>query len=338
MKKMPYTIIFIVVLVLLVFAGCMHFQKELPGMPTDATEEDAGNLSDVSVPSETQPGALTDAEAQAAVSEFVSEMEAEKDENGVTVYSPADVSKAAEEYSEAVKIAQIAPITVPDTTQAPVAVQPTQGAQPTQTVQPTQPTQNTQPAPAGVSEYDILRSGRFYCTGSMVDSTGSSPLEIAVTDNTVYMLTKFESVDMGMLISNGKTYMIYPEKKAYMKISALMMKMMGMDESEMLSSADLGFSDMESLDKASSVADGALNGQACKVYTFQKSDGSKTVVYINGSRLLGFEAFDTAGNYSTGTYINSITANVPADKMNPPADYKEMGMTSFMALLSDVLS
>ena len=345
MKKMPYTIIFIIVLALLVFAGCMKFKGELPGMT-------AGSVCDEPSVSDNLPSqdALSSQQSEEMISELINEMRGSVDQNGVTVYSEEEISSAEAELREEASALAEAP--VPGSTAAAVqptqqptqpvqqpAQTPTQAAQPTQPVQQPaqQPTQPAQPQQAGANEYDILRSGRFYCVGSMVDSEGSNPLEIAVTDSSVYMLTKFESVDMGMLVSGGKTYMIYPEKKAYLKLSALLMKMMGMEQEELLKASDMGFSDMEPLSQANAVADGNLNGQACKIYNFSKQDGSKTLVYMNGNKLLGFEAYDASEKLVSGTYVTSITANVPADKINPPADYKEASLTSFMGMLTDVI-
>ena len=187
---------------------------------------------------------------------------------------------------------------------------------------------------SGPNEYDILRSGTFYITGFITDSGVTQPLEIAITPNSVYMLTKMEGVDMGMLQQNGKLYMLYPAKKIYMEMSSILMNMMGMDDDELLDISNLGFADMLPLSDADTVADGEFNGSACKIYTFNKDDGSRTVVYMNGNKLLGFEDVSSSG--TSTTIITSITSEIPADIANLPSGYKKVGMFRFMNELNGI--
>lgn len=188
---------------------------------------------------------------------------------------------------------------------------------------------------SGPNEYDILRSGTFYITGFITDSGVTQPLEIAITPNSVYMLTKMEGVDMGMLQQNGTLYMLYPAKQIYMEMSSVIMGMMGMSSDELLDISSLGFSDMPDLSGADTVADGEFNGSACKIYSFNKESGSRIVVYMNGNKLLGFEDVSSSGTATTT--ITSITSTVPADKSAPPAGYKKVNMVSFMIEMKDVI-
>ena len=67
---------------------------------------------------------------------------------------------------------------------------------------PGSPAQNEVPES---SEYDILRSGSFYMSGTIIDSTGTeSPMEIAITPDSIYKMSDFGGVDMGMLIKGKK--------------------------------------------------------------------------------------------------------------------------------------
>lgn len=192
-----------------------------------------------------------------------------------------------------------------------------------------------EPEEPGTNEYDILRSGTFYCTGSMKDEYETNPLEMAITANSIYMRTEMEGVEMALLQKDGKIYMIYPEKKIYLEVSKTLQNLMGIDDG-MLSADDLGFADMKPLDTADTVADGELGGVPCKIYTFIQDSGSRSVIYMDGNRLLAFETVDASGSRVT-TYITSITADVPADKRDLPAGYKKVGLLKFMNALEGVI-
>ena len=333
MKKMPYTIIFLILLVCLVFAGCMHFSKELPGA---TTARDDGTL-----PSEEAGTAMGEEDAEAIISEMISGLAEEKDSNGATVYSPEDLTALEQQFRAEASAA--ASDTQPAVSQGASTTAPSNG----QTAQPSQPattqastpatTQPTTPAQSSRNEYDILRSGTFYCVGSMKDAEGTNPLEIAIGPNTVYMLTKMDSVSMAVLVSNKKTYMIYPEGKVYLEMSDLILKMMDLDPDELLDSGNFGFSDMKPLSEANAVTDGTLNGQACKIYNFSNEDGTRTLIYMNGNRLLGMEVYSASDTLTSGTYFESVSATIPEDKMSPPAGYTKTTFTKFMTMLAGVL-
>ncbi len=193
------------------------------------------------------------------------------------------------------------------------------------------------------NEYDIVRSGTFYIKGSMVESNGvSSPLEMAVTSDSVYMLSEFsEGVDIGMLMKNGTMYMIYPKEKAYMEMNDSIMKMVGIDMNEMVESDAVNFSEFGSLSEAYSVVNEIYNGIDCQVYYIDAGESGSMRVYMNGDRLLRFAKYSDEGVFLTATEVDSISGTVPADKSAPPAGYKAYkgitGVAGFMGLLSDVM-
>ncbi len=192
------------------------------------------------------------------------------------------------------------------------------------------------------SEYDILKSGSFYMTGSMVDSSGmSSPMEVAVTPNSVYMLADFEGEAMGMLVSDDCVYMIYPAKKAYLELSDSIMSMAGLDVNELISTDQINFGSYGELSEADSVTEEAYNGKVCQVYHFFGAEGGESRVFMNGTEIVRIASYDKNGKFLTSTDIENITGNVPADKSAPPKSYKAYkgitGMMSFMTLLGDVM-
>ncbi len=191
------------------------------------------------------------------------------------------------------------------------------------------------------NEYDILRSGTFYIKGSMTDNTGlQSPLEMAVTSDSVYMLSEFaEGVDVGMLVSGEKIYMIYPAQKAYMEMSEAIMSMVGFDINEMMDSESVDFASFGDLSEAYSVLDEVFNGIQCKIYSIKDGEDGEIKVYMSGNKLIRFASYTAEGRFLSSTEIDTISGSVPADKSAPPADYKAYkgitGMFSFMTLFPE---
>ena len=190
--------------------------------------------------------------------------------------------------------------------------------------------------PAGSTEYDILRSGNFYLTGTMTESGSELPLEMAITPNSMYMLSNFEGAMLGMLISDGSVYMVYPEKNAYLEVSKTMQKTMGISTDDLISTDSINFAKFGPLSDADSTREETVNGQKCTVYVFNDSDGS-TCFYMNGSKLVRFASLNADGTVASSSDIDKITADVPAEKINPASKYKKYNMLSFMGLLSDLM-
>ncbi len=204
---------------------------------------------------------------------------------------------------------------------------------------PESPIQNEIPSS---SEYDILRSGYFHMTGTIIDGTGvNSPMEMAITPDSIYMLSDFNGVDMGMLIKDNKLYMICPDKRAYLELSDSLMSMAGLDISELTDSDAIDFSSYGNLSEADSVTEVTHNGRMCQVYRF-KVDSGETRVYLDGTKLVRLSSYDRNGKFLSATDISTISSNVPADKSAPPSGFKVYkgmtGMLSFMSLFEGVIA
>ena len=189
-------------------------------------------------------------------------------------------------------------------------------------------------------EFDYLRGGHFYIQGTMTDSSGQQlPLEMAVTPNSIYMLSDFDGAILGMLINDGTTYMIYPAEKSYLELSPAVLEAMGMSKDDLISSVDLDYSQYD-FAKADATYTENVNGVNCTVYVYNNSNGS-TRFFINGDKLVRFASYDAYGNPDVLNDVSYITDNVPADKIDPPANYKGYkgltGMFSFVSLLGDVV-
>ena len=191
------------------------------------------------------------------------------------------------------------------------------------------------------NEYNILRSGTFYITGTMIETTGiDSPLEMAVTPDSVYMMSEFEGLDMGMLIYNEKLYMIYPAKKAYMEMDDSIMSMAGLSIEELMGEENIDFSSFGRLEDAFKVTEEKVKGVSCTVYHIKDDDGMLRV-YMNGSKIMRFASYTAEGKFITATEIDTISPTVPAGMDAPPEDYKcykgVVGMMSFMAFFTDII-
>lgn len=196
------------------------------------------------------------------------------------------------------------------------------------------------PAPSS-SEYDYLKSGSFAMKGKMIDKTGlDSPYEVAITPDSIYMLSDFSGVPMGMLIADDTVYMVYPEKKAYLEFSDSIMKMAGLDLDELTSSADISFGSYGNLSDAKKVSEAVCNGHNCKVYHFDVASGESRV-YMDGTELIRLATYDSAGKFVSSIDVDTISGTVPAEKRTPPSGYKAYkgvtGMMSFMTLLEGIM-
>ena len=196
------------------------------------------------------------------------------------------------------------------------------------------------PAAASSAQYDILRSGTFYLEGSMSDGGAFLPLKLGVSSSLVYLESTVDGVTLGYLASGKNIYVLNPAKKNYCKVSGLTASLLGgeelMSEAELRSYIDeLGISSMKNLSQANDVQDAMLNSTPCTAYTFNNANGTKTRVFISGSRLLGFDLINAAGQLDTRILIDSITATVPT---LPPKDYSNtVTMILFAAGLADQL-
>lgn len=277
MKKM-YLAVFLILLIAVVFCGCLSFSNTLTPSDDEETTTETGNVVSTT------------------------------ENNGNTSVEPPATSENEEKST---------------------AVQTTDNSGGT----------SSSVAPNS-SEFDILKSGTFYMKGDMVDSSGtSSPMEIAMTPSTMFVLSDFSGASMGILIKDKNVYMIYEDKKAYLELSESIMSMAGLDINELTSSGNINFSSLGSLSDADSVEEEEYRGKTCQVYHFTDSSGDKRI-YMDGTKLMRIATYTSAGKFISSTEIDSISGTVPAGKSSPPSDYKAYkgvtGMFSFMTLIEDL--
>ena len=170
-------------------------------------------------------------------------------------------------------------------------------------------------------DYLLLRGGRFHLTGALLDAAGQrQPLELAVTPDSLYMNSEIDGAAMGMLVSGGVTYLVYPPQKCCLALNSLVMSYMGLDPEETRSRLVPDFSRCDPR-RADAVETEAVNGADCRVYIFYTDNGS-TRFYLNGGRLVRLAFYDAAGEPEVINEIDGITDQVPPEKTAPPADYR----------------
>ncbi len=190
------------------------------------------------------------------------------------------------------------------------------------------------------NDYEILRSGNFYMQGEM-SSNGVyyDRMEMAFYNGTTYMTSDFNGAELGMLIKDSSIYMIYPEKKAALHMSKVLLSMAGLSSDELLSEATPDFWAMPPLSDMQKVRTEKFRNTDCTVYSYNDNDGI-IEVYISGNRILRMVNYNTNMKYLSDMVINSISADVPGRCKDVPDDYKlykgTTGMLAFMSLLENV--
>lgn len=193
-------------------------------------------------------------------------------------------------------------------------------------------------APTGqTTDYDILRSGKFYLTGTMKsDGEPETPMAMALGSDMLYMEMHEEDLNMGILVKDKSIYLLNTGAKKYYKMSSadmVTLKTLGVDfpDAEALEKEikNFGFQDLAPLDRADKVSDASVGGVACKRYTFLMDDGEEYRVYMNGSRLMALESVAANGTQDMYMKVSSITGQLPT---MPPSDYRRaLTMISFAA-------
>ena len=239
-----------------------------------------------------------------------------------------------------VSVSQTAPTEAP--TEAPATDASAPQTAPAETTAPAEeslPAEADAPQETVFTEYDIYRSGKFYVKGTVMTDDGEvNPMEMAITDGSVYMLTSASGVKMGVMIGGGKTYLVSPEHRAYIELSKSVMSMLGMDPAKLTVPSSFNFSDMPPLTEAESVNDTTLNGAACQEYVFRSASGKKVCVYMSGTRLLQTDMYNTDGALYNRMTFDSVSAEIPDDRKAPPTYYEKKGLLGFIAMMGKDVS
>jgi len=166
-------------------------------------------------------------------------------------------------------------------------------------------------------------SGKFYLEGvvySEIEEKGSKKTEvmplILAQDGKNYQVTaNYSGVSLGMLLLDGKTYIVLPREKQYAELSQTLINMLDLDEG-------LGVNDFQAITQDSEgVADASvsqlsvtINGEPglCTVYSFSDSVYK---LYSIGDELIQIENFDLNGEMTAQIVVDELSAQIPADQL-----------------------
>ena len=188
----------------------------------------------------------------------------------------------------------------------------------------------------GSSQYDILRSGKFYLTGKSVIDDTAYPITIGIDGTTVYLAMSEGSMSMGYLVKGKDIYLLNTNDKIYWKPNAIeraFLKSQGLPDADEVRNevSEYGFTSLKPLSSANTVGSGKVNGVSCTVYTYRGSDGSTYRVYMNGNKLLALESRTAANVQDMYLRVESISATLPT---LPPSDYRSVISAVFIASLA----
>ena len=186
-------------------------------------------------------------------------------------------------------------------------------------------------APAN-SEYEILRSGTFTMAATLCTKTEEQPMNMSVSKNgDLYMEADISGLNMGILVKNGKVYMLYPPEKKYLELNSIVTGLLKINPDDFTSVAkDMGFDQMRPLSEADSAEAAVFRGNPCTRYHVSYEDGRGGNVYLAGTRLLGVENLDTNGDVESTLVVSSISAGFPS---LPPSDYTKSGYMDFFKII-----
>ncbi len=187
-------------------------------------------------------------------------------------------------------------------------------------------------------------SGKFYLEGvvySEIEEKGTKKTEvmplILSQDGKNYQVTaNYSGVSLGMLLLDGKTYMVLPKEKQYATLSEALISALDIDEG-------LGVNDFQSIaqddESVSSAAKSqisvTINGDPglCTVFAFSDSVYK---LYSIGDELIQIENYDLNGEMTAQIVVDEISAQIPADQLTLKG-LEEATPTSFIkGLMSSI--
>ncbi len=316
MKKMQYTWIFIIVLAVMVFAGCKMFSHD-PG----TTDEDPGTDASVSA-SEGVSGQTEDGSAASGT-------------DATALTTPTTLPDTTAAPSEGASTTEQASSETPASEQTSASAPASESA----TAEPSTAAPGPAPAVPSSTEYDYMRSGKFYMRGTMFDGTERNAITLGVGDNLLYMESSMDGVTLGLLQSGKSIYLLAPQKQTYCEVGSILSSIL--EDTGMLSQEELqqmvdnmGFKEMKPLSEAKSVEDATVNGTPCKAYIYDKEDGGTTRICMNGERLIAVEKYTASGAFDSATYIDEISGTIPT---LPPSNYTKQNMLKFMTSMEGLI-
>lgn len=168
------------------------------------------------------------------------------------------------------------------------------------------------------NEYDILRSGTFYCKGKMYNGEEYTSVDMAVTPDSVGLAMDMEESSINIFVKDSQIFMSSAEDKKYTQFDEEFLALVGASTEEFLGVGTFKLSSFPHLDDAIGIKPITVQGTQCLCYVFISSDGSATHVYIaDDDTLKGFALYDSRGVLGTAYYIDFISSEIPSEMAFP---------------------
>jgi len=187
------------------------------------------------------------------------------------------------------------------------------------------------------NDYEIMQSGEFSLKCGMTDSAGVySEADIYITADSVYMVSDFSGIEIGMLVKDGVYYMIYDDEAAVLELSESMLVMAGLSPDDLIDDSYIDFTAYPDFTDLELLKTEEYKGQQCTVYSVS-TEAEYTEIYMCGDTMVRMIGCTPDGTFLSDIEVFEVSPEVPAEKTEVPSKYKLYkgigGMFRFMSLL-----
>lgn len=193
------------------------------------------------------------------------------------------------------------------------------------TVVTTQPTTSDETALTNISSFF---SGIYYFDGEMIAGEEKTPLELAINGSNFHLFSEMDGKDIAIMSLDGKLYLLNPDTKKYMELTASVQKMMGIDASQFAFEFNKTKFDAN---KPFSVTKAQYNGQDAVCYTYKDEKTCIEFISVN-EEIKQMVFFDSDGTASTILTADEFSSEIP-DEMLTFKGYSKTNIISFMSSL-----
>lgn len=187
------------------------------------------------------------------------------------------------------------------------------------------------------NDYEIMQSGEFSLKCGMTDSAGVySEADIYITADSVYMVSDFSGVEIGMLVKDGVYYMIYDDEAAVLQLSESVLLMAGLSPDDLIDDSYIDFTAYPDFTDLELLKTEEYKGQQCTVYSVS-TEVEYTEIYMCGDTMVKMTGYTPDGTFLCDIEVFEVSPEVPAEKTEVPSEYKLYkgigGMFKFMSVL-----
>lgn len=209
---------------------------------------------------------------------------------------------------------------------------PTNQQQPTVIGQPSDPDASQGAIQALISAFNSKRY-HLVCTMKNGDSGTVSEIDMMMYDKDMRVEMDMDGTPLSVGIYDNEFYLMNTAKKSYISLNKSLMKMMGLDMSDLenmnITDAMGSLSGILTSNAKPEVSSVSLNGQAVTLYSYKGDNGDTERFYLNGNNLVKIEKVDQSGKSKVNMDIKKFNANVQQSEVKPIANYQEKNIFQF---------